>query len=102
MQEEIITMYVVGAEVLDMLEVKDAPQTTMTTAEVMTTALVAARCLGGCVERSRAFLKHEHYIARLLGQSRFNRRLHAMPEARWQAVLAAGADAHHMLNPARD
>jgi transposase-like protein len=56
-----ITLYGVCADVLDMIEVRETPQVVMTSAEVMTTALVAARFFGGCLERSRAFLKDEHY-----------------------------------------
>lgn len=98
MQEEIITLYVVCDEVLQAFGVTDDPQATMTTAEVMTTALVAARFFGGCLEHSRAMLKEEDYIPCMLSKSRFNRRLHAIPESLWQAVLAVVADAHHRLN----
>jgi transposase len=97
-QLEIITIYVVCDDVLQAMGVTDDGQATMTTAEVMTTALVAARFFGGCLEHSRALLKNEHYIPSMLGKSRFNRRLHAIPEALWQAVFAVIADAHHMLN----
>jgi transposase len=96
-QLEIITIYTVCDDVLQAMGVTDDPQATMTTAEVMTTALVAARFFAGCLEHSRAMLKEQHYIPRMLGKSRFNRRLHAIPEALWQAVLAAVAHAHHLL-----
>ena len=102
MQLEIITIYAVCADVLEALAVNDDPQATMTTAEVMTTALVAARFFGGCMELSRQFLHAEHYMLRMLGKSRFNRRLHAIPEALWQAVFAAIATAHHTLNDEHD
>lgn len=102
MQLEIITIYAVCSDVLELMEVRDDPQAAMTTAEVMTTALVATRFFGGCIERSRHFLHEEHYMLRMLGKSRFNRRLHAIPEAQWQAVLAAVADVHHQLNANRD
>ncbi len=102
MQLEIITIYAVCADVLQAMDVTDDPQAEMTTAEVMTTALVAARFFGGCIEQSRAFLAQEHSMLRMLGKSRFNRRLHAIPEALWQAVFVAIADAHHMLNAEQD
>jgi hypothetical protein len=56
----------------------------MSTAEGMTTALVAADIFGGCFERSRAFLSAHGYIPHMLSKSRFNRRLHALPESLWQ------------------
>ena len=60
----------------------------MTTAEVMTVALVAAALFGGNQERSRLFLREHGYIKRMLSKSRLNRRLHAVPEAAWQALFA--------------
>lgn len=98
MQLEIITIYAVCDDVLHALGVTDDPQATMTTAEVMTTALVAARFFGGCLEHSRAMLEEHGYIPHMLGKSRCNRRLHAIPEAWWQAVLAAVAAVHQDQN----
>ena len=91
-------MYAVCDDILKALDMRDDQQAIMTTAEVMTTALVAARFFGGCLEESRATLKDPHYIPSMLGQSRFNRRLHAIPESLRQAVLATLAHAHHLLN----
>lgn len=99
MHLEIITIYTVCDDVLSALDVRDDPQATMTTAEVMTTALGAARWFGGCLEARRVLLTEHGYIPTMLGKSRCNRRLHAMPEACWQAVLAAVAAVHHDQNP---
>jgi hypothetical protein len=63
------------------------PCTTMSTAEVMTTALVAADVCGGCFARSRAFWSAHGYIPHMLSKSRFNRRLHALPESLWQGLF---------------
>jgi hypothetical protein len=63
------------------------PWTTMSTAEVMTTALVAAEVFGGCFERSRFFLATHGDIPHRLSKSRFNRRLHALPESLWQGLF---------------
>lgn len=101
MQLEIITMYAVSADFLQAMGEVDDPQAEMTTAEVMTTALVAARFFGGCVEQSRRFLKEHHYIPQMLSKSRLNRRLHAIPEALWRALLATIAIAQHMLNTSK-
>jgi hypothetical protein len=98
-QLEIITMYAVSADFLQAMGEVDDPQAEMTTAEVITTALVAARFFGGCIERSRQFLKEHHYIPQMLSKSRLNRRLHAIPESLWQGLLAAIAAAQHTLNP---
>ena len=98
MQLEIITMYAVSADFLHAMGEVDNPQAAMTTAEVITTALAAARFFGGCLERSRHFLKEHHSIPRMLSKSRLNRRLHAIPEALWQGLLATIATAEHTLN----
>ena len=51
MQERIITIYCLCDEVLKADGFVDLPGTAMSTAEVMTTALVAADLFGGCFER---------------------------------------------------
>lgn len=59
----------------------------MSIAEVMTVALLAAARFGGNQETSRLFLKEHGDIKTMLSKSRFNRRLHAVPEALWQGLL---------------
>lgn len=88
MQERITTIYCLCDEVLKADGFVDLPGTAMSTAEVMTTALVAADLFEGCFERSRHFLHAHGYIPHLLSKSRFNRRLHALPEGRWQRLLS--------------
>ena len=87
MQERIITIYCLCDEFLKAHRDVDLPGTVMSTAEVMTTALVAADIFGGCFERSRAFLSAHGYIPHMLSKSRFNRRLHALPESLWQGLF---------------
>ncbi len=77
---------------------KDAPQAKMNTAEVMTVALVAAALFNGNQERSRCFLKEHGYIKQMLSKGCFNRRLHQVPEALWQALFGLLADVHQQLN----
>ena len=86
MQEQIITIYCVCADFLVAYGHHDDPQATLTDAEVMNVALVAATFFVGNQERSRVFL-HEHgYIPAMLSRSRLNRRLHALPDTLWQAL----------------
>ena len=49
-------------------------------AEVITTALVAARYFGGNVEHARAFLLESGLMPRMLSRSRLNRRLHRVAD----------------------
>ncbi len=65
----------------------------MSTAEVMTIALVAAAFFGGNLEASRSFLEEYGYIKKAISKSRFNRRLHAIDPCLWRTlfdVLAEG------------
>jgi hypothetical protein len=95
MPERIITFYCLLDDLLQAIGYTDDSQAAVTTAEIMTIALVAADLFGGCFELSHAFL-HEHgYLTRRLSKRRFNRRLHAVPEGIWRllsSVLAARAD----------
>jgi hypothetical protein len=87
MEDEIIMIYCLCDEFVKAWGLRDDPQAQMTSAEVMTTALVAARFFGGNLEKSRPFLHEHHYIPAMLGKSRFNRRLHAIPLALWQGFF---------------
>lgn len=87
MQERIITIYCVCDEFVKASGIREPPGTAMSTAEVMTTALVAADSFGGCFEHGRHFLSAHGYIPHMLSKSRFNRRLHALPEALWQGFF---------------
>ncbi len=71
----------------------------MTTAQVMTVAPVAASVFGGNQEKSRCFLRGHGYIRRMLSKSRLNRRLHAVPEATWQALFRLLAQVHQRSSP---
>jgi len=89
MVETIITIYVICDELLTAIGFRDDPQCQMSTAEVMTTALVSATYFGGSYTKSRAFLKDHGYIPRMLSKSRFNRRLHRIPSAVWEYLFYA-------------
>ena len=63
----------------DMLQARghyDPPQRSMSDAEVMTTALAAARLFHGNFATARLFLDEKGYVAKMLSKSQFNRRLH--------------------------
>lgn len=88
MDTEIITIYYLLDELLKTLEQRDEPTVSMTTAEVMTTAVVAARFFGGNLEHARQMLSEQRYMLRMLSSSRLNRRLHAISLGIWQSCLA--------------
>src|SRR5579872_4637920 len=99
MHLQIITIYCLCADFWDAFGSKDDAQTQMSTAEVMTTALVAAWFFGGNQELARLFLKEHGYIPTMLSKSRFNRRLHAIEETLWQALFYLLARLHQQANP---
>ena len=76
MDTQIIAIFCMCDDMLKALLHRDDPQSQMTDAEVMTTAILAALRHGGNYERARHMLQTEGYIPKMLGKSRFNRRLH--------------------------
>ena len=79
---------------------KDDPQTQLSTAEVMTIAVVAAEFFTGNQQKALDFLSSHHYI-KPFSKSRFNRRLHRIPESLWQFALSVLAHLHQQTNPQR-
>lgn len=97
MQDKIITIYCFLEELLTALGHKDHARAQMSTAEVMTVALVAAEFFTGNQSLALLFLGEHGYI-KPFSKSRFNRRLHAVPETLWQTVLAVLSGVHQRAN----
>ena len=91
---QIIAIYCLCDDFLRAWGHTDAPQAKMTTAKVMTVSLVAVTLFNGNHERSRCFLKEHGYIKNMLCKGHFNRRLHTVPEALWQALFELLAAIH--------
>ena len=102
MQTEIITIYVICDDYLKAMPYRDDDQADMTTAEVMTTAVVSARFFKNCLEPARTFLKQEGYVPHMLSESRLNRRLHRIPEHVWLGLFYALAQVHQQMNDSLD
>lgn len=100
MPEKIITLYCFFDELLKAIGHKDDVQAQLSTAEVMTIAAVAAQFFTGNQQKALDFLIGHGYI-RPFSKSRFNRRLHALPEALWQLALSLLAQMHQRSNPQR-
>lgn len=98
---QIIAIYCFCDDFLQSRGNQDAPQAKLTTAEVMTIALVAAWLFSGNQDRSRCFFIEHGYIKKNLSKSQFNRRLHQVPEVLWQAVFALLALVHKDTNPSQ-
>ena len=96
MEDTIITTYYLCDEFLKVtLTTATTRQVRLSTAEVMTIALVAAAFFGGNIEATRSFL--DEYTAtseKAISKSRFNRRLHAIdPVASGERSLILLAEA---------
>jgi len=87
MDEKIITVYCLCEDLLKALGIWQDPQSQMSYAEVMTTAIVAAMFFGGNFERARTMLAEQGYIRGMLSKGRFNVRLHAISEETWKCLF---------------
>ena len=96
----IVAVYTICDDLLISRGHQDDPRAKMSDAEVMTTALIAARYFAGNQQTACAVLKTLGYIPNMLGHSRFNRRLHQIAE-HFQTlfqVLAEGFKAENSEN----
>lgn len=59
------------------------PRQEMSDSEIMFTAVISARMFGGNLSKSCCFLKNQNYCSKMLSKSRFNRRLHKIPDQLW-------------------
>lgn len=80
MELTIVAVYTICDDLLISRGHYTDPQSKMSDAEVMTTAIVAAAYFGGNHQRACAALKLLGYIPNMLGHSRYNRRLHRISD----------------------
>jgi hypothetical protein len=73
-------LYCIIDDLLKAIGHEEDPRRVMSDAEVLTTALVAARYFGGNLEHSRKFMKSTGLVPRMLSRSRLCRRLHQVAE----------------------
>ena len=99
MDDTIITTYYLCEEFLKAIGHHDDQQVCLSTAEVMSVALVAAAFFGGNIEASRSFLDEYGYIPKAISKSRFNRRLHAVEPCLWRTLFDLLAEVFKHNNP---
>jgi hypothetical protein len=80
MDDKILAVYGLRAEILNAIGHAEDPQPQMSDAEVITTGLVAMLCFRGHVEAARALLSMPRYLPRMLSRRRVNRRLHRLTD----------------------
>lgn len=87
MQDTITAIFCHVDDFLKALSWRDDPQCRLSLSEVVTISLTAARFFAGNIESSRIFFCEHGYVP-LIGKSRLNRRLHAIPPFFWHFVVA--------------
>ena len=78
MDDKILAVYGLSADVLNALGHAEDPQQQLSDAEVITTGVGAMGFFRGNCEAARVLLSAPHYIPHMLSRSRFNRRLHRL------------------------
>ena len=97
MVDEIITIFYTCDEYLKAIEHKDDKQARISTSEIITIAVVAAKFFGGNYETSRWFLLSHGYI-KTISKSRFIRRLNALKIEILQGFFATMAQSFKLAN----
>ena len=72
MDTQIVAVFCLCDDMLTALHHYEDPQSQISDAEVMTTAIVAALYFGGNIEKARTHLQEYGYIPQMLGKSRLN------------------------------
>lgn len=98
MVNDIITIFYICDEYLKAIGYQDDIQAKMSTAEVLTVAIVAAKFFGGNYETSRWFLVSHNYIKRMLSKSRLSRRLNAIDTTVLQGLFEIMAKSFKLAN----
>lgn len=78
MLDAIIVIYAITDNLLTALEHHEDSRSTMSDAEVITSALVAAKFFGGNQEQAYNYLLKDRLIPNTLSKSRFSRRWHRL------------------------
>ena len=102
MVNEIITVYCICDDYLQTIGHKDHHQARMSTSEVLTTAIIAARFFGGNYEKSRIFLLEHNYIPNMLSKSRFSRRLDSIDQSVFKGIFLILAKGFKATNRSND
>jgi len=99
MQDTITTMFCLCDDFLKANGCHDDEQCRVSTAQVMTTPLVAAAFFGGNLALTRRFLTAHGYFKHTLSASRFCRRLHAISKELWRSLFRILGEVFMRCNP---
>lgn len=87
MQNQITAIYCICHEVVRTCRIKDDPQCKMSTAEIMTFALISAITYGCDYRKTRLVSFHHRYFSKIVSHSQIVRRIHQIPECIWMLVF---------------
>jgi Transposase DDE domain len=88
MEDQIIFIYSICDDLLTSFGTNKDAYCKMSSAEVMTVAIVAALFFGGNFSKARLMLMSHNYIQNMLSESRLNRRLHEIDISIWQTIFS--------------
>jgi len=80
MKDKTIAIYVFLDDIMIAFGHKEPNHRNASDAEVITTALIAAKYFHGHIDNAISYVKESGLMPRMLGKSRFNRRIHAIYE----------------------
>jgi hypothetical protein len=78
MDTQIVAVFCLIDDILKAIRHREDEQCQMSDAEVMTTAIIAMLYFGGNYSHARRLLGSQGYVPRMLGKSRFSRRVHSI------------------------
>ena len=87
METFVIVAYCSSDDSVKKIGINDNYQTNVSTAQIMTTGLVAARFFGGSHYLAQKFLYEHRYFHHRLSESQFNRRFHAISDSLFDELI---------------
>lgn len=87
MRDQAVVIYFICDEIVKALRIKEDPQCKMSTAEVMTFALISSTVFGCDYKRTRLVTLHLSFFSHVLSHSRLVRRIHQISEHVWTMVF---------------
>lgn len=87
MKTQILIIFCFVDDYLKLINFQDDRQAQMTSAEIITIVITAAKFFGGNHEKSKRFFYDHGYVKNMLSKSQFNRRLHAIDQSIWDQIF---------------
>ena len=89
MLDQTIVIYCICDEISKVLNIRDDNQCKMSSAEIMTFAVLSASLYGGDYRKTRLVASNHRYFPTILSHSRLVRRIHQIPQYVWHMLFLA-------------